>query len=263
MIEAVPQTALITGASAGIGRDLARLFAADGHDVVLVARRARSLDALAAELSRTHAITATPIAADLSRADTSSQLRAELHGRDIAVDVVVNNAGFGLRGPVAELPLERQMAMIQVNVMALTELTRLFLPAMLQRNRGGVLNVASTAAFQPGPLMAVYYATKAYAASFTEALADEVRDSALKVTCLCPGPTETEFAQTAEMTDAGLFKGRTMRSSDVARAGYDGWKRGDVLVVPGLSNRMGTLLARAAPRATMRRIVRGLNASAK
>jgi hypothetical protein len=252
-------TALVTGASSGIGRDLARLFAADGYDVILVARRADALASLASELTGQYKIAATAIAADLTAPDTPSRLFDDLQRRNIAVDVVVNNAGFGLRGTVAELPLDRQLAMIQVNVTALTALTRLFLPAMLQRPSGGVLNVASTAAFQPGPLMAVYYATKAYAESFTEALADEVRDSPLRVTCLCPGPTSTEFADTAGVTESNLFKRTVMRSIDVAREGYEGWKRGEVLVVPGRSNRMGMLTVRLAPRAMVRRAVRRLN----
>jgi len=254
-------TALVTGASSGIGRDLARLFAADGHDVILVARRADALASLASELTNQYKISATSIAADLTMPDTPSRLFDDVQRRNIAVDVVVNNAGFGLRGTIAELPLDRQLAMIQVNVTALTALTRLFLPAMLQRRSGGVLNVASTAAFQPGPLMAVYYATKAYAESFTEALADEVRDTPLRVTCLCPGPTSTEFAEMAGVTESNLFKRTVMRSIDVAREGYEGWTRGEVLVVPGRSNRMGMLTVRLAPRAMVRRAVRRLNGS--
>src|SRR4051812_14915295 len=149
-------TALITGASSGIGRDLARLFAADGHDVILVARRADALRGLAEEFARQHAIQARAIAVDLTKPDAPMRIASELSGGGITVDIVVNNAGFGLQGTVAELPLERQLDMIQVNVAALTALTRTFLPAIVQRNRGGILNVASTAAFQPGPLMAVY-----------------------------------------------------------------------------------------------------------
>src|SRR5215207_8867962 len=154
-------TALITGASSGIGRDLARLFAADGHDLVLVARREDALRTLAGDLARQHRINAVALAADLTRPDAPAHVVSGTSRAGVTIDVVVNNAGFGLHGPFAELPLERQLDMIEVNVTALTALTRLFLPAMRQRNRGGILNVASTAAFQPGPLMAVYYATKA------------------------------------------------------------------------------------------------------
>ena len=252
-------TALITGASSGIGRDLAAQFAADGHDLVVVARRGEALRALADELTARHRITVATIAADLTQPDAPARIFAEVSGRNTPVDVVVNNAGFGLHGTVAELSLERQLEMIQVNVTALTALTRLFLPAMLLRNRGGVLNVASTAAFQPGPLMAVYYATKAYVESFTEALAEEVRGSALRVSCLCPGPTATEFADAAAMSDTNLFRGKTMTSSEVARTGYAGWKNGTVVVVPGLSNKIGMSLVRASPRLVVRRLVKRLN----
>jgi short-subunit dehydrogenase len=254
-----PSTALITGASSGIGRDLARLFAADGHNLVLVARRAEALRALAGDLARQHGIEASTIAADLVKPDAPARILSELSRAGTSIDVVVNNAGFGLQGTVAELPLERQLEMIQVNVTSLTALTRLFLPAMLRRNRGGILNVASTAAFQPGPLMAVYYATKAYVESFTEALAEEVRGTGLRVTCLCPGPTATEFAEAAAMTDTNLFRGGTMTSADVARIGYEGWKNGKVLVVPGLSNKVSMSLVRMSPRPMVRRIVKRLN----
>jgi hypothetical protein len=251
--------ALITGASSGIGRDLARRFAADGTDVVLVARRAAELQALAAELVRDRRVAATPIEADLSRAEAPRELARTLDARGVAIDVLVNNAGFALQGPLAELPLDRQLDMIQVNVTALTALTRLFLPSMLQRNAGGVLNVASTAAFQPGPLMAVYYATKAYVESFTEAIAEEVAGTALRVSCLCPGPTDTGFAAAAAVTDTNLFKRPTMTSAEVAAAGYDGWKNGRVVTIPGFSNKVSAAFVRIAPRAQVRRAVKRLN----
>jgi uncharacterized protein len=252
-------TALITGASSGIGRDLTRLFAADGYDLILVARREDALRALAGEVTAAHRVKATIIPADLTRPDAPVHVISETTRAGIPIDVVVNNAGFGLHGTVAELPLQRQLDVIQVNVSALTALTRLFLPAMLQRNRGGILNVGSLAGFQPGPLMAVYYATKAYVGSFTEALAEEVRGTALRVSCLCPGPTETEFADVAAIADTNLFRGRTMTSMDVARIGYDGWKDGKVLVVPGLMNKTTVALVRVSPRPIVRRIVKRLN----
>jgi short-subunit dehydrogenase len=253
------QTALITGASAGIGRDLAHQFAADGYDLVLVARRAAALEELAAEVTRAHRVKATAIPADLAQPGGARQILDAVTRSGIVVDVVVNNAGIGMRGTVAQLPVERQLEIIQVNVTALTELTRLFLPGMLERNRGGVLNVGSTAGFQPGPYMAVYYATKAYVVSFTEALAEEVVGTALRISCLAPGPTVTEFAKAADMTATRLFRGPTMSSSDVARIGYAGWKRGKLLVVAGLSNRLGVLLVRIAPRSMVRRLVKRLN----
>jgi uncharacterized protein len=255
------QTALVTGASSGIGRDLAHQFAAGGYDLVVVARRAAALDELIAEVTRTHGVGASAIAADLATPSAPAEIQAQLDRAGTRIDVVVNNAGFGLGGPVAALPLDRQLEMIQVNVTALTALTRLFLPGMVERNQGGILNVGSTAGFQPGPLMAVYYATKAYVVSFTEALAEEVTGSDLRVSCLCPGPTVTEFAETAKMTNSNLFRRETMTAADVARIGYEGWKKGRVVVIPGRSNRMGAAMVRIAPRSMVRRIVKRLNSA--
>ena len=253
------QTALITGASSGIGRDLAHQFAADGHDLVVIARRAVALDELVREVTRVHGVKARAISADLAQPAGPRRIYDELLRDGTAIDVVVNNAGFGMRGTVAELPLERQLEMVQVNITALTELTRLFLPAMLERNRGGVLNVGSTAGFQPGPLMAVYYATKAYVVSFTEALAEEVAGSALRVSCLAPGPTATGFAEEANMTKTRLFRLGTMSAADVARIGYEEWKRGKVLVVPGVTNRLGVAVVRVSPRLVVRKLLKQLN----
>jgi short-subunit dehydrogenase len=252
-------TALITGASSGIGSALAQQFAADGHDVVLVARRGAPLDALAVEISRGHGVKARVIVADLAETGAGRRLFDELQSAGVTVDIVVNNAGFGIRGRIADLSVERQLQMVQLNVSALTELTCLFIPGMLQRNRGGVLNVGSTAGFVPGPLMAVYYATKAYVVSFTEALAEEVAGSNVRVTCLAPGPTATSFAEKADMTGSRLFKLGAMQAADVARIGYEGWKQGRVLVVPKFSNWLGVFALRFAPRAFARRAVRRLN----
>jgi short-subunit dehydrogenase len=200
---------------------------------------------------------------DLATAGAASALFDRLSAEGTQVDVVVNNAGFGLQGRFAELPLGRQRDMIQLNVTALTEITRVFLPAMLARNRGGVLNVASTAAFQPGPLMSVYYATKAYVLSFTEALAEEVAGTALRVSCLAPGPTGTEFAQTANMTKSRLFSTQPMEATEVARIGYRGWKARQVLVIPGTRNRLMAIFAqRFAPRRAVRRATMRMNANA-
>jgi hypothetical protein len=258
---ATGQTALITGASSGIGRELARLFGADGYDLVLVARRIEVLQTLAEDLAKQHGISAVPLAADLSKTDAPTQLYDRLASTGTTVDVVVNNAGFGLRGRHAELPLTRQLEMIEVNITALTALSRLFLPGMLSRNRGGLLNVGSTAAFQPGPLMAVYYATKAYVESFTEAIAEEVTGSALHISCLAPGPTTTEFAQVAQIDKSNLFRRPTMTPEDVAKAGFDGWKRGEVVIVPGFSNWMGMTMVRVVPRSMVRRMVKRLNST--
>ena len=182
----------------------------------------------------------------------------QLTGQGHAVDVVVNNAGFGAVGPVASLPVERQMHMVQVNVVALTHLTRLFLPAMIERGRGGILNVGSTAGFQPGPNMAVYYATKAFVLSFTEALAEELVGSPVKVTCLAPGPTATGFGAVSGMEESLVFKLGTMDARSVAQAGYRGFRRGKVIVLPGLTNKLGAFSVRLGPRAVVRKLVKRL-----
>lgn len=257
--DSVSATALITGASSGIGRSFAHLFARDGYALVLVARRGDALEELAAELSREHGVTVRVVAIDLARPDAPAQLVRDLQQAGVTVDVLVNNAGFGLQGAFAALTLERQLQMIQVNVTALTALTRLFLPAMLERGRGGILNVGSIAGFQPGPFMAVYYATKAYVVSFSEALADELSGSGLRVSCLAPGPTATAFAAEAGAADARMFRGETMSVEEVARIGYEGWRQGKFLVIAGRRNWWRTVGVRLLPRATVRRIVRGLN----
>ena len=252
--------ALITGASSGLGRSLALLFARDGFDLVLVARREAALEEVAAAV-RLLGRTAHVRPADLSLTDGVAQLHQRLHADGITIDVLVNNAGFGMQGPFDQIPMDRHLAMIQVNVTSLTALTRALLPGMLARNRGGVLNVASTAAFQAGPLMAVYYATKAYVLSLTEAIAEEVAGSALKVSCLAPGPTDTGFAAEASMTNSALFRAGTMDADQVAQIGFQGWKAGKTLVIAGMRNRAGAFAIRLVPRATARRIAKRLNAA--
>ena len=251
--------ALVTGASAGIGRHLSLLFAQNGYDLILVARREAALQALAGEIARIGR-TAHVKAVDLGVAEGVHTLHAWMQRERLDVDVLVNNAGFGLNGPFAELPLDRQVGMIELNVTSLTALTRLLLPSMISRGRGGVLNVASTAAFQPGPLMTVYYATKAYVLSFSEALAEEVSDTPLRISCLAPGPTDTEFAQQAAITGTPLFKGAVMDAADVARIGFDGWTKGKRLVIPGMRNRLSAFAVRLTPRALVPRFVKQLNA---
>ena len=201
------ETVLITGASSGIGRELARQFAGDGADLVLIARSEDALRALAGELAVDYGVTAQIVPADLSRPGSPDQIVQTLAQQQTDVDVLVNNAGFGARGPVAGIGVGRQLEMVEVNVAALTRLTALLLPGMLERRRGGILNVASTAAFQPGPNHAVYYATKAYVLSFTQALAEEVRGSGVRVSCLAPGPTDTGFAAQAGERAAGCTGG--------------------------------------------------------
>jgi len=239
---------LITGASSGIGRELARQFAGDGADLVLIARSEDRLRELAAGLAAESGVTVEVVPADLARPGSPDQIVQTLAERQIEVDVLVNNAGFGARGPVAGIGVGRQLDMIEVNVAALTRLTALLLPAMLERRRGGILNVASTAAFQPGPNSAVYYATKAYVLSFTEALAEEVRGSGVRVSCLAPGPTDTGFAAQAGAAGSRLFRRGVMDAGRVARAGHDGLRRGKTLVIPGLRNRALAVGARLSPR---------------
>ena len=253
------ETALITGASSGIGLDLARVFAKEGHDVVLVARSEGRLREIAAELERDFGVTAHVVVADLAEADAPRKLVDALPA---AIDILVNNAGFGLTGPFVETDLAKELEMIQVNVVALTALTKLLLPPMVARRRGRVLNVASTAAFQPGPLMAVYYATKAYVLSFSEAIADELRDSGVTVTALCPGPTATGFADVAGMSASRLFNVmKPMSSADVARAGYAAMKRGRRVVIPGVKNKVVAQSVRFSPRRVVTTIARKLQES--
>ncbi|HKF41859.1 MAG TPA: SDR family oxidoreductase [Thermoanaerobaculia bacterium] len=242
------QTALITGASSGIGSELAKLAAADGCGLVLVSRRQDRLEALASDLSVAHGIAARVLTADLARPGSPRRIFEDLEKERVAVDILVNNAGLGLYGEFSTSDLDRQLEVVEVNVVALTELTRLLLPGMIERGRGRILNVASTAAFQPGPYMAVYYATKAYVLSFSEALAEELKETGVTVSALCPGPVTTEFQEVAGV-DAALFpKPLVMEASDVARAGWAAAKRGKRVVIPGIANRVMKETVRFSPR---------------
>jgi short-subunit dehydrogenase len=225
---------------------------------VLVARRIERLEEFARELTQTFRIVAHCIAADLADPASPARVFREIPDH-CEVDLLVNAAGLGVHGFFADTSLEKELESIQVNVRALTEVTKRFLPAMLERQRGVILNVASTAAFQPGPLMAVYYATKAYVLSFTEALAEELHKTGVTATALCPGPTVTEFQKRAGMEDTPLFSGFLVSdAAAVARAGYDGAMRGKRVVVPGLANRVLSLGARVGPRRLATRIARKL-----
>lgn len=252
-------TALVTGASSGIGLELAGLLARDRNDLVLVARRRERLETVARGLAEEYGIRARVLPADLARPDAPAQIAAELADASVVVDVLVNDAGFGAHGPVAEREPEELLAMIQVNVAALTHLTRLFLPGMLARRSGRILNVASTAAFQPGPLMAVYYATKAYVLSFSEALASETEGTGVTVTALCPGPVGTEFQKRAGTEKGVLVTGPlALPAREVAEAGYRGMLRGSPLVVPGLGNKAAVQALRVSPRRLVTRLSRKL-----
>src|ERR1044071_1006887 len=252
-------TALVTGASGGIGEELARLFAADGHDLVLVARSRDKLARLSEELGGKHGVKARVLAADLARDEAPREIFEELSAGGVSVDALVNNAGFGSYGLFAETDLKSELDLLRVNVVALTHLTKLFLPGMIARRRGYVMNVASTAAFQPGPLMAVYYASKAYVLSFSEALANECEGTGVVVSALCPGPTETGFvAAVPGMGESKLFDRAVMDARTVAEAGYRDMFDGKAVVIPGLRN---TLPARSIgffPRGLVTRVVRGI-----
>jgi short-subunit dehydrogenase len=239
--------ALVTGASGGIGLEIARVLASE-HDLVLVARSAAKLDAVAAELGG-----ARVIAADLSDPAAVAKIAAEIPD----VDVLVNNAGVGDFGMFASADPDRTLAMIQLNITSLTALTRQYLPGMLARGHGRVMNVASTAAFQPGPLMAVYYATKSYVLSFSEAIAEETRGTGVTVTALCPGPTASGFQSAADMELSPLVANRKLPSAaDVARHGVKAMESGDVVVVPGGMNKVMAASVRFTPRPVLRRLVR-------
>ena len=248
------QTVLITGASAGLGLEFAHLFARDKYNLVLVARSGPKLAELAEQLRQQHGVTVKTIPLDLGLPQASQTLFEETQRAGIHVDILVNNAGYGMSGEFAKLPLEEAYGQIQLNITALTLLTRLYLGPMLGRRSGKIMNVASTAAFQPGPLMAVYYATKAYVLSFTEALAEEVRGSGVRVSCLAPGPTDTGFAAQAGATGSRLFRRGVMDASRVARAGHDGLRRGKTLVIPGLRNRAMAVAIRLSPRVVVTKI---------
>ena len=246
-------TALITGASSGIGRDLAMVFAEHGYDLILVARNEARLNEVGANLERRHGIRATVLAMDLSDPEAPARIASWLSVEGRRPGVLVNNAGFGVHGPFARTDTGQELRMIQV-----------VLPGMIERRAGRILNVASTAAFQPGPFMAVYYATKAFVLSFSEALASELLGSGVTVTALCPGPTRTAFQASARMGPTRLdASGLVMESEPVARAGFEGAMKGKTVVIPGLKNRLLAETVRFLPRRTVTRVVRRVQAPAE
>jgi len=255
------RTVLITGASAGIGHELAKRFAAGGYALVLVARDESALKRVAEELAGQYKAAVKVIAKDLSLPAAVRDLYDELDRSGIAIDVLVNNAGFGVMGPFAATSVEKELTMLELHIVSLTYLTKLFLKPMLARARGKILNVASTAAFSPGPFMAVYYASKAYVLSFSEALASEVRGSGVTVSVLCPGPTRTEFHRRAGMPPSELFQRLAVDAAAVAAAGYEGLERGRIVIVPGFTNKMLALGVRLVPRAWIAAAIRWIQAS--
>jgi uncharacterized protein len=245
---------LITGASAGLGVEFARQCAARGDEIVLVARRKDRLDALGAEIGgKAHVI-----AADLSKPGAATEIVAETIASGMWVRTLINNAGFGLRGRFDELPLDRQLEMVDLNIRALTNLSFVVINDMVLKGAGSILNVASTAAFQAGPNMAVYFASKAYVLSFTEALHEEWKDRGIKVSALCPGPTRTEFGEVAGFKTLGQFDKLAMEAEPVVRAGLEGLDANRAVVIPGATNKIGAWSTRIAPRSVLRRIAGSL-----
>lgn len=246
-------TVLITGGSSGIGRELARLFARDGFALVLVSRSADRLAPVVGELRDAHGASVTTIPADLGQPEDIERLLSTLAASDIRVDVLVNNAGFGGAGRFSETALDQEVEMIALNVGAVVTLTKRLLPSMLESRRGRILNVASTAAFQPGPFQAVYFATKAFVLSFSEAIAEELRDTGVTVTTLCPGPTQTGFAARAGFRSSPMM-GARMDARSVAEVAYTATLRGERVVVPGVVNKMHAQAVRLTPRRLLARL---------
>jgi short-subunit dehydrogenase len=255
------KTALVTGASAGLGMELASLFAADTCDLVVVARRREKLDELAATLRSKHGVEVHVIAEDLGRPGAAARIVGELQKQHIDIEFLVNNAGFGGSGAFVTRELPRELEMIQVNIVALVELTHLLLPSMIAKKSGRILNLGSTAGFVPGPFMAVYYASKAFVNSFTEALASELEGTGVTATVSCPGATATEFAQVAGSEKSKLFKSSVMGASEVAADAYRAMMRGEPMAIAGFMNKMRIASLRVAPRGMVRSTAANLNRS--
>lgn len=251
-------TSLITGASGGLGEKFAWLLAADHHDLVLVARSKEKLETLAKELSSTYGIRTTVLAYDLSQKDAIGSLLKEVKEKNLTIDILINNAGFGAYGKFYETTYDHEKQLIDVNISALTELTKALLPDMVKRGSGKVLNVASTAAFASGPLMAVYYASKAYVMSLSIALNEELKGTGVTVTCLCPGPTKTGFEAGAGMQKSRLFKSGLMDAMTVATMGYRAMLKGKPLIVSGLRNKISAFATRLVPRTLAAKIAKAV-----
>jgi short-subunit dehydrogenase len=257
------QTALVTGASMGIGVDLAECFAKDGYDLILTARSESALQDVAQRLAAKYKVKAASITLDLGAIGAGHKLADEISSRGLAVDVLVNNAGYGIAGGLNGSDETGQLGMIDLNVRALVELTHICWPSMLANRRGGVLNVASTAAFQPGPLMAVYYASKAFVLSFSEALWKEAEGTGVHVSCLCPGPTVSKFRERAGTGKTKLSRvGTPMSSASVARMGYRAFQKNQRVMITGLRNRVLARLGAFLPRKTLLATVYNLQSPA-
>lgn len=253
-------TVLITGASSGIGEAFAHVAAGEGHPLILVARGEAELHRVRGVVIARYAVPVSVIVLDLGKPGAGDTLASELEARKLSADIVINNAGFGLIGKAADLAREDQLRMIDLNVRSLTDITLRFLPEMIARGRGGIINVASTAGFMPGPNMAVYFATKAFVVSFTDALHEETKGTGVTLTTLSPGPVETDFQRRAGMKQAPALSKSAMA---VAQAGWAGFKDGERLVVPGAMNKLAAYALRAAPRRMILPVIRRAMGSAK
>jgi short-subunit dehydrogenase len=254
-------TALITGASNGIGLELAKIHASKGDNLVLVARNITKLNQIKTELESQYKISVHIIGKDLSLPNAPQEVYDELKHKNIVIDYLINNAGFGDYGFFYETKWEKELQMINLNITALTHFTKLFLQDMVKRRSGKIMNVASTAAFQSGPTMAIYYASKAYVLSFSEAIDNEVSDKGVTVTTLCPGPTETGFLEAAALQDSKLFKGKKIAGAkEVAEYGHKAMMQGKTVAIQGFMNRVMANAVRFIPRALAVKVVRGIQA---
>lgn len=254
---------LITGASSGIGYELAKVCGREKYNLVLVARREERLKTLQAELEAAYGIQVWTYRADLTRAEERQQLFNWTQIQSISIGGLINNAGFGDYGPFIETDWDKQDQMLQLNIVALTHLTRLFLPGMVERRQGKILNIASTAAFQPGPFMAVYFATKAYVMSFTNAIASEVEGTGVTATTLCPGPTESEFQEISAMSKSKLIQGRKLpTSAEVAEYGYQTMQQGKRVAIHGFDNQVLAFITRLLPNKLLTDMVRSMQSPA-
>jgi uncharacterized protein len=250
------QTALITGATSGIGLELATIFAKQSINLVLVARDKKNLELIKTTLEKVYSIDVFTYPCDLSKPDIALQVYETVSNKEIDIDYLINNAGFGDFSEFIDSDAGKNYEMMMLNMVTLTELTHLFLPYMKEQGYGKILNVASTAAFQPGPLMSVYYATKAYVLSFSEGISEELKGTGVTVTALCPGPTATKFQKLAKLEKSNLFNFvKVMDAETVAQIGFDGMMSNKVVVIPGFTNFMFTLLVRMLPRSIVRRLM--------
>ena len=254
------EAVLITGASAGIGYDLAELFAQEKRDLVIAARNEKKLTETAAEFQKKYGTEVHVLSIDLSVPGSSKKVIEFTKSKGLFIETLVNNAGFGTNGEFAKNPMKDEMEMLQLNITSLAELTKLFLDDMISNKKGHILNVASTAAFQPGPYMSGYYASKAFVLHFSEGLSEEVREHGISVSILCPGPVKTLFQERAGMHDAALVKGPLLiDSKDVAKTAYKGLKKGKLIIIPGFMNWLLVQSVRFSPRFAVRKIAKYLN----